>query len=99
MTYDTQPIADIMGESIKKLKLLLTTKTMDWKLTDKERLRLSEKDRSVYDRAVIFMNDDWAMGPYGGWVRGQKLLISLGWAKNERTEGQRTIETMVKPTL
>lgn len=66
-------------------------------LTDKEYSGLSEKQKQTYDFAVRHIKDDWAMGPYGGWVRAHEALESLGWAKVERTVGHRTFVSLVKP--
>lgn len=70
---------------------------MEWELTKEERLALSESDRVKYDRAVSFKGDGWACGPFGGWVRGNDILESLGWTKQKRTEGHRTFISIIKP--
>ena len=71
----------------------------DYELTDEERDLLSEGDKIKYDTAILYCNDSWACGPFGGWVRGHKLLKELGWKEQSRSEGQRTFVSLIKPKI
>lgn len=68
-----------------------------WELTEEEKNKLSAQDRKKYETAVEYKQHDWACGSWGGWVRGNNILIELGWKKVERTEGYRKFITLVKP--
>ena len=69
-----------------------------WKLTEEERNKLSEQDRDKYDMAVKYKNHEWACGPYGGWVRGNDMLIELGWKEIKKVDGHRQFISLIKPT-
>jgi len=68
-----------------------------WELTEEERNKLSNADRIKYDTAVEYKGHDWACGSWGGWSRGNDLLIELGWEQVKRTEGHRQFISLVKP--
>ena len=40
----------------------------EWQLTEEEISKLSEEDKKKYDTAVMYCNQGWACGPWGGWV-------------------------------
>ena len=69
----------------------------DWKLTEEEQGGLTTEQLSKYDRAVAYKKHDWAMGPYGGWARGNDLLKELGWEEKKRHEGHRCFVSLIKP--
>ena len=71
----------------------------NWELTEEEKNKLTEQDRAKYERAVLYKNDDWAEGPYGGWVRGNNLLKELGWTEQTRTEAHRQFVSLIKPQM
>jgi len=75
----------------------MKTATNTWELTEDEKSKLSEQDRQKYETAVDYKNHDWACGPWGGWVRGNKILIELGWREVKRTESQRQFVSLIKP--
>jgi len=68
-----------------------------WELTKEEKARLSIEDMKKYEKAVIYMNHDWAKGPYGGWSRGMDILKELGWTEKVRTESHRKFISLEKP--
>jgi len=70
-----------------------------WELTLEEKNKLPLDDQKKYDRAIIYKKDDWACGPYGGWVRGNDLLKELGWTEQTKTEGHRQFVSLVKPQM
>ena len=68
-----------------------------WELTEKEKETLSDQDRQKYETAVRYKQHDWACGPWGGWVRGNEILISLGWREHIREENHRRFISLIKP--
>ena len=68
-----------------------------WELTKEEKEKLSGDDIVKYDTAVRYKKDGWAYGSYGGWARGNEILISLGWREVEKKEGHRTFIQLIKP--
>ncbi len=58
-------------------------------LSERQIARLSDEDKKTYDLGMSYCRDGWANGPYGGWVRGHKLLESIGYTRIERREGGR----------
>ena len=74
-------------------------KTTTWELTEHEESRLSEQDREKYKSAVGYKQHDWARGSWGGWARGNDILIELGWKEVKRIEGHRNFVSLIKPQL
>ncbi len=68
-------------------------------LTKEERNLLSYGDKIKYDTAILFCNNGWACGPFGGWVRGHKLLKELGWKEQVTTVGHRKYTKLIKPIM
>ncbi len=66
-------------------------------LSAKQIIALSDEDKQTYKTGLMFSMDLWANGPYGGWVRGHKLLESIGYVRTERTEGHRVFTKLEPP--
>ena len=71
----------------------------NWELTLEEKSKLPLDDQKKYDKAISYKKDDWACGPYGGWVRGNDLLKELGWIEKTITEGHRQFVSLIKPRI
>jgi hypothetical protein len=69
----------------------------NWELTEEEKDKLSEQDRQKYETAVQYKQHDWAYGSWGGWARGNEMLIELGWKEIKREEGHRQFISLIKP--
>src|SRR6478736_2425501 len=69
-----------------------------YELTPEQRATLTPEEQTKYDYAISCCNDDWACGPYGGWVRGRDALKELGWTENRQEVGHRSFVTLENPT-
>lgn len=69
----------------------------DFLLTEEEEGLLLPEQLSEYRYAKACLNDGWANGPYGGWVRGYRALRKLGWLTCEIKEKHSTCTHYTKP--
>ena len=69
----------------------------NWELTKEEVDHLSEEDLQKYETAVRYKSHDWAWGPYGGWARGNEVLVELGWKEVIINEEHRKFISLIKP--
>lgn len=69
-----------------------------WELTEEEKNKLSDEDKLKYETAEEYMGHDWACGSFGGWVRGQELLIELGWNQVTVKNEHRIFTSLFKPS-
>jgi hypothetical protein len=66
-------------------------------LTPEEYSVLTPKQKELYDYAMEHMEDDWAMGSYGGWARAHEALKRLGWIEHSNSIGHRNYIALTKP--
>ena len=67
------------------------------KLSETEYVALDDEKKKLYDFAVKHIDDDWAVGPYGGWSRAHDALKQIGYVEKVYTEGNRRYVSLVKP--
>lgn len=71
---------------------------MSAQLLNKEEYEtLNKEEKEKYDFAMRHINDDWAMGPWGGWSRAHDALKEIGWTEKRINKGYREFISLVKP--
>lgn len=67
------------------------------KLTNQEYAKLSTDQKKDYDYGIAHINDDWAVGPYGGWSRAIDALKKVGYIEKRKEVGHRVLVRLVRP--
>ena len=66
------------------------------KITYEEFQHMRKEDKKEYINAASCIKDDWALGPFGGWVRAHDSLLKIGWIQEKRTIGFRIYTKMIR---
>jgi len=78
------------------IKHLISKVPVFMKITVEEFRHMKEEDKKEYINAANCINDDWALGPFGGWERAHNSLLKIGWIKEEKTVGFRIYRKMIR---